>query len=60
MVLNHISLSISDASWAKFVNMLEYKKLWHDRVLQKVGTFILHLRLVIIVVLLGGKGFKTA
>lgn len=34
-----LALSISDASWAKFVNMLEYKALWHDRVVQKVGIF---------------------
>ena len=25
--------------WSKFVEMLEYKALWHDRVIQKVGTF---------------------
>ncbi len=40
MVKNHkLALSISDASWAKFVGMLEYKALWHDRVIQKVDTF---------------------
>ncbi len=32
-----LALSISDASWAKFVNMLEYKALWHDRVVPGVG-----------------------
>ena len=34
-----LALPISDASWAKFVNMLEYKALWHDRIVQKVSRF---------------------
>jgi putative transposase len=40
MVKNHkLALSIQDASWAKFVSMLEYKAHWHDRIIQKVSTF---------------------
>jgi putative transposase len=40
MVKNHkLALNISDASWAKFVDMLEYKSLWHDRITQKVSPF---------------------
>ena len=34
-----LALSISDASWAKFISMLEYKSVLHDRIVQKVGTF---------------------
>ena len=40
LVKNHkLAKSIMDAGWAKFVNTLEYKALWHDRVVQKVSRF---------------------
>jgi putative transposase len=40
LVKNHkVALSIYDASWSKFVAMLEYKSLWHDRIVQKVSPF---------------------
>jgi len=28
-----------DASWSKFEDKLEYKALWHDRLVQKVSRF---------------------
>jgi len=40
MVRNRkLALSISDAAWSKFVTMLEYKALWHDRIVQRVDPF---------------------
>ena len=40
MVKNHnLAKSISDVSWSEFVRMLEYKALWHDRIIQKVDRF---------------------
>jgi putative transposase len=40
MVKNHsLALRINDASWSKFITMLEYKAFWHDRIVQKVSLF---------------------
>jgi putative transposase len=34
-----LSKSIADASWGIFLDMLEYKSLWHDRKYIKIDTF---------------------
>lgn len=40
MVKNYkLAKSISDVSWSEFVRMLQYKALWHDRIIQKVDKF---------------------
>ena len=40
MVKNQkLSKHISDASWGKFVTMLEYKALWNDKEIVKIGRF---------------------
>lgn len=40
LLRNHkLAQSIQDASWSKFVSMLEYKANWHDRIIQKVSPF---------------------
>lgn len=35
----HLSKSIADSSWGTFINYLEYKSLWNNKTLQKVGRF---------------------
>jgi len=40
MVKNHkLAKAISDVSWSEFVRMLQYKSLWHDKIIQKVDKF---------------------
>ena len=40
MVKNHkLAKAINDVSWSEFVRMLEYKSLWHDRIIQKVDRY---------------------
>ena len=40
MVKNrNLAKSISDVSWDKFIRMLQYKALWHDRLIQKIDKF---------------------
>ncbi len=40
MVKTHrLAKSISDASWRKFIRILQYKALWHDRIIQKVDKY---------------------
>lgn len=40
MVKNRkLSKSIMDAGWSMFVDMLEYKAIWHDRIVQKISRF---------------------
>jgi putative transposase len=40
MVQNHkLAKAISDVSWSEFVRMLQYKSLWHDRIIQKVDRY---------------------
>jgi putative transposase len=40
MIKNHkLSKHISDASWGKFISMLEYKANWNDKEIIKIGRF---------------------
>jgi putative transposase len=40
MIKNHkLAKHISDASWSKFVTMLEYKALWNDKEVVKIDRF---------------------
>jgi len=40
MIKNHkLAKHISDASWSKFINMLDYKALWNDKQIIKIDRF---------------------
>jgi putative transposase len=40
MVKNHkLAKAINDVSWSEFVRILNYKGLWHDRIIQKIDRF---------------------
>ena len=40
MIKNHkLAKHISDASWSKFISMLEYKALWNDKEIIKIDRF---------------------
>ena len=40
MMKNHkLAKAISDVSWSEFIRMLQYKSLWHDRIIQKVDRY---------------------
>jgi len=40
MVKNHkLAKAINDVSWSEFVRMLNYKGIWHDRIIQKVDRY---------------------
>jgi putative transposase len=40
MVQNHkLAKAISDVSWYEFIRKLQYKSLWHDRIIQKIDRY---------------------
>ncbi len=40
MVKNHkLAMSIQDASWSKFVELLDYKAIWYGKTIQRVDRF---------------------